>query len=111
MPSTCAVGLSSVVQPAGRREGPRISRAAGWRAPNIGFAVDCSVQSPGERARASACAEWHARWAVSACYPKDEHLEAHVRWARHRCALLRKEDAELGVDARGGFVDQAARCP
>lgn len=77
-------------------------RASQWTA-------RCSPQaSELERRR---CAEWHARWAVSACYPKDEHLEAHVRWARHRCALLRKEDAELGVDARGGFVDQAARCP
>lgn len=39
-----------------------------------------------EGARLRDCMEWHARWAVASVYPDDEHLEAHVRWARHRCA-------------------------
>jgi hypothetical protein len=72
------------------------------------------------------CLEWHARWAVSSCYPKDEHLEAHVRWARHRCAAPHDPAADPGrapgtmpgtapvnappgPAAATGFVEQAHR--
>ena len=80
-------------------------RASQWTA-------RCNAKaSAAERQR---CAEWHARWAVRACYPDDEHLEAHVRWARYRCALL-PDDRELGAAAaaeparREAFTEQAHR--
>ena len=45
----------------------------------------CDGRGELESASLRRCMEWHARWAVAACFPKDEHLEAHVRWARARC--------------------------
>ncbi len=43
------------------------------------------------------CLEYHGRWAVQACYPSDEHLEAHVRYARHRCMPPRAQSEIDGV--------------
>jgi len=31
------------------------------------------------------CLEYHAEWAVSACFPTDPHAHAHVRWATSKC--------------------------
>lgn len=53
-----------------------------------------------EGARLQECQEWHARWAVASVFPDDEHLEAHVRWARHRCRPA-GADATLTDDATG----------
>ena len=47
-----------------------------------------------QQSNKQACHEWHARWAVASCYPDDEHLEAHVRWARHFCT---PQGAEVGL--------------
>lgn len=32
------------------------------------------------------CLKWHARWAVQSCFPDDENLEAHVRYATTKCS-------------------------
>ena len=55
------------------------------------------------------CMEWHARWAVGACYPEDAHLEAHVRWARHRCKPQGADELIGREHAADSFVDQAFR--
>ena len=59
------------------------------------------------------CMDWHARWAVSACFPDDDYLEAHVRWARSRC-WPDGEDRKLGRPPESGgradaFVEQPFR--
>ena len=51
------------------------------------------------------CLEWHARWAVASCFPEDEHLEAHVRHARTKCAPS-KLDLVGGL---GEYLDQYVR--
>ena len=69
----------------------------------------------GGRERQASCMEWHARWAVSSCYPQDEHVEAHVRWARHRCqpdgadAHLTEARKPAAGSAASAFADQAHR--
>ena len=59
------------------------------------------------------CLEWHARWAVSSCFPQDEHLEAHVRWARHYCVpsgddvflSRRRQDSSIGCTSPAIVAD------
>lgn len=40
------------------------------------------------------CLEYHAEWAVAACFPADPHAPAHVRWATGNC-MPQGRDAEL----------------
>lgn len=51
------------------------------------------------------CLEWHAKWAVRACYPNDPHEEAHVAWASHKC-MPTAADAALADD---DSAERAAR--
>lgn len=70
------------------------------------FAQRCAA-AKGDASR-NKCAEWHAAWAVRACYPDDSYTDAHVRWARYRCHP-HGEDVELVAPRASAFVDQAFR--
>ena len=88
------------------------ARCAATASKQEGDAENTAVDTTSDRSEDPArlrCMEWHARWAVRACYPEDAHVEAHVRWARYRCKP-QGEDELLGRDhAADSFVDQAFR--